>query len=226
MTIAYTTVKQAVHRLIPSRYPPVLLFDWATSAEELAMIADIEGLTNDRLHNEAGRLNLVPQEDWVWGEGSTPLMAAFTHPGPSRFSDGRYGVYYAATTLNTAIAETRYHREQFLLASNEAPCAIQMREYIARVKKPLVDLEHGRYESFLEPDMATYPRSQAFAQSLKDDKEWGIYYPSVRMPGGHCVAILRPPALSIPSQGCHLNYIWDGQKISEVLKSSVLTPQI
>lgn len=226
MTIEYTKINKSVHRLIPSRYPPILLFEWASSAEELAMLAEIEGLTNDRLHNEEGRLCLVPQEDWVWGEGSTPVMAAFTHPGPSRFSDGRYGVYYAGTTLNTAIAETRYHREQFLSASNEAACAIQMREYIGHVKKPLVNLDARGYDSILDPDITTYPRSQAFAQSLKDNKEWGIYYPSVRLTGGHCVAVFRPPALSIPVQGCHLNYIWDGTRISEIMKSSVLTPQI
>ncbi len=36
------------------------------------------------------------------------VMAPFTHLNPkgSRFSDGSYGVYYAAKRLSTAIAET------------------------------------------------------------------------------------------------------------------------
>lgn len=218
VTSKYKAVDNAVHRLIPSRYPPILLFDWAGSADELEQIAILEGLTNDRLQHETGRLNLVPREDWLWGEGSTAVMAAFTHPGPSRFSDGSYGVYYAGNSLDTVIAETRFHRERFLMASNEAPCAIQMREYIAHVQKPLFDISGTGYLGILDPDLATYPHSQDFARTLKSLNEWGIYYPSVRATTGYCVAIFRPPALTTPIQGCHLNYIWNGKQIAEIMK--------
>ncbi|MDF2974655.1 MAG: uncharacterized protein K0R61_5105 [Microvirga sp.] len=42
-------------------------------------------------------------------------MAPFTHLNPkgSRFSDGSYGVYYAADRLSTAIAETAHHFASF-----------------------------------------------------------------------------------------------------------------
>jgi hypothetical protein len=213
------------HRLIPSRFPTVDLFDWASSAEELAQIALLEGLTNDRLKTQYGDIHLVPAEDWVSGPGSTPVMAAFTHPYPSRFSDGTYGVYYAAESLKTAIAETRFHRERFLKASQEPPCLVQMREYIARVKKPLVDLRDDNNQNqmdILNPDVKYYQVSQSFGAVLKQEREWGMLYPSVRRNHGLCVAILRPRAIEIPQQGCHLEYIWDGERISEVRMVSVL----
>src|SRR5579872_506897 len=168
MSFAYQKISSPVHRLIPSRFPPVSLFDWAETPEELAQIAALEGLTNDRLLHEYGSLSLVKKEDWVSGEGSTPLMAAFTHPGPSRFSDGGYGIYYAGLNLETAISETRYHREHFLRASSEAPCCIQMREYIARVEQALVNICDLEYGHLLNPDMAEYPIAQSFGRSLKD----------------------------------------------------------
>lgn len=210
------TVASKVHRLIPSRFPPVSLFDWAGSPQELEAIAALEGLTNDRLQTEYGNIALVAAEDWVSGEGATPLMAAFTHPGNSRFSDGTFGVYYATDTLDTAIAETVFHRAAFLTASNEAPCLVQMREYTAKVRKPLINLHKKTYAPLLAPDRNEYPKSQAFARELRMQRVWGLYYPSVRKKAGKCVAIFRPPALSIPVQGKHLDYIWDGRAIAEI----------
>ncbi|HAT9600672.1 TPA: RES domain-containing protein, partial [Legionella pneumophila] len=46
---SYIDFNDKVHRLIPSKFPPVTLFDWADSAEELEQIALLEGLTNERI---------------------------------------------------------------------------------------------------------------------------------------------------------------------------------
>src|SRR3990167_7404591 len=101
MSISYIKVKFKTHRLVSSRFPPVSVFDWAETKEELEEIAALESLTNDRLRGECGDISLVAKSEWVIGEGTTPLMAAFTHPGYSRFSDGNYGVYYAGNSLET-----------------------------------------------------------------------------------------------------------------------------
>lgn len=217
MNYEFIKVTSKVHRLIPSRYPPISLFDWAESSEELEEVAALEGLTNDRLVLEYGNINLVAKEDWVTGEGATPIMAAFTHPGYSRFSDGTFGIYYASDSLATAIAETKFHRERFLRASKEAACLIQMRQYSTNVLQPLVDIsKKTKYRKYLNPDVSTYPTSQNFGRELRAKKQWGIYYPSVRKENSNCVAILRAPALDIPVQGCHFNYVWDGQAISDI----------
>lgn len=218
---SYIEFNEQVHRLIPSKFPPIALFDWADSAEELEQIALLEGLTNERILSEFGKINLIDKADWVGGPGSTPLMAAFTHVGfESRFSDGTFGVYYAASSLQTAIKETCFHRERFYSASNEKPCSISMREYVAYVKKPLINITDNKYKELCNPDPAYYNKSQEFGKKIGENKEWGLLYPSARHIDGLCVAVLRPPALTIPTQGCHLRYIWDGEKISEVYKES------
>ena len=81
-------------RLVPSRFPPVSLFDRVSNTEDMDVIQAIEGLTNDRLREELGALHLVPEKERVYGPGRTPIMAAFTHLNPegSRFTDGSYGV--------------------------------------------------------------------------------------------------------------------------------------
>jgi RES domain-containing protein len=148
-------------------------------------------------------------------------MAAFTHIGfESRFSDGSFGVYYAASSLETAIKETCFHRARFYSASNEKPCSISMREYVATIKKPLIDIRDKRYKELFNPDPAYYGKSQEFGKKAHEKKEWGLLYPSVRNLNGLCMAVLRPPALTLPKQGCHLRYIWDGEKISDVYKES------
>lgn len=213
-----------MHRLIPSKFPPVQLFDWAETKEELEQIAALEGLTNPRIKDELGDINLVPKSEWVGGEGTTPIMAAFTHIGyESRFSDGSYGVYYAADSIETAIKETIFHRERFYRASNEAACSITMRQYITNVIQPLVEINHDNHPECLNLDPDQYSESQKTAQELKNKNEWGIHYPSIRDGSGVCVAIFRPKALKIPvTQGAHYKYMWDGFTIYDVYKESRL----
>lgn len=221
---AFSHYDKKVHRLIPSKFPPVTLFDWADTPEELMQIALLEGLTNERILLELGKINLIDKEDWVGGPGSTPIMAAFTHIGfETRFSDGSFGVYYAASSLDTAIKETCFHRERFYRASNEKPCSISMREYLSTIRKPLLDITHHQYQDLLNPEPAHYRNSQIFGKKVLEQKHWGLLYPSTRDPQGLCMAIFRPPALTIPTQGCHLKYIWDGQRIAEVYKESKIT---
>ena len=89
------------YRLIPSRYPTVGLYDAIADPADLDVVFAIEALANPRIRDELGELTLVPREERLTGPGATPVMAAFTHLNPegSRFSDGTYGVYYAAHSL-------------------------------------------------------------------------------------------------------------------------------
>ena len=89
----------------------------------------IESAFNPRLRDAVGDLALVPRDERVVGPGAGYIMAAFTHVSPdgSRFSNGTYGVFYAAQREATAIAETRYHRERFMRATKQARCELDMR---------------------------------------------------------------------------------------------------
>jgi RES domain len=210
------------YRLIPSRFPPVSLFDRVTDPADLEAVFAVENLTNPRLRQEAGDISLVPVEERVSGPGTTPIMAAFTHLDPegSRFTDGSYGVYYAAQSLDTAIAETRLSRARFLARTREAVMEIDMRTYLTDVTASLHDIRRRTdLADVYNPD--SYAASQALGRELKKINSWGIAYDSVRYKGGKCVAVFRPRALSNCRQGAHFRYVWNGAEISSVLEISL-----
>lgn len=205
------------YRLIPSHFPPIGVYDRVANPADLDAVFAVENLTNPRLRQEAGDISIVPPEDRISGPGRTPIMAAFTHlnPAGSRFSDGTYGVYYAGATLDAAIAETRYHRAQFLAMTREAPMELDMRTYLADLDGELHDIR-GRADLSDVYDRDSYVAGQALARALKVINSYGIAYDSVRLAGGECVAVFRPPALSNCIQGPHFGYVWDGTQITAV----------
>ena len=204
------------HRLIPSRFPPVSVFERVASADQFDAVYAVEMLTNPRLRQEAGEIDLVEPDERVVGAGSTPVMAAFCHLNPegSRFSDGTWGVYYAAARLDTAVAEVAYHRGRFLAATHEDAIDIDMRAYTAAVAKPLHDVRGPRWHGVHAPD--DYLPSQALAARLRAMKSWGLVYRSVRDPGGECIAALRPRAITLPvRQSSHITLRWNGSRIEQ-----------
>jgi len=211
-------------RLVSSLFPPRGLFDRVARPEDLEAVIAIEGLTNDRLRQEAGQISLVPEAERLAGPGTTPIMAAFTHPNPqgSRFADPTFGVYYAARTIDTAVMETRYHKERFLRATNEAPIEVDMRSYASDVDAEFHDLR-GLRETLAEiydPDPGRYGAGQRLGRSLRAEGSNGIAYDSVRDPAGECAAVFRANVLSPVVQGPHFCYVWDGEEIGSVYVKS------
>ncbi len=211
------------YRIIPSKLPPINFFERFTPPELMEETFELEGLTNERLQEEVGNLKLITAEDRISGPGASVVMAAFTHTGyPSRFTDGSFGIYYAARDLETAIRETIFHRERFLEATQEATCELDMRVYIGKVTKPMIDIRCASYFNLTQPDMSSYTEAQSFGREQKNKNAWGIIYPSARHTKGECLAILRPPATTIPTQSSHLSYHWNGRMIDGVYEKRSL----
>jgi len=209
------------YRIVSSEFPPINFFETLVEPGLMEELFYIEGLTNDRLRDEVGEVALVDPEDRVSGPGSSPVMAAFTHIGlESRFSDGSFGVYYAAKSLRTAIGETKFHRARFLGYTQEDPGEIDLRVYVGEVAKPLHDVRGAQYSQLHDPN--DWRPSQAFGLEMRAVRSWGVVYRSVRDPGGECIAALRPPAVTIPRQGPHLSYVWDGARIVRVYQKTLI----
>ncbi|MGI9076330.1 MAG: RES family NAD+ phosphorylase [Gemmatimonadaceae bacterium] len=205
-------------RIVPSRFPPVALFERVADPVDVEAVIAAESLTNERLRQEAGEIALVAPEDRVSGAGSSYIMAPFTHraPGGSRFSDGSFGVYYAARDETTAIAETRYHRERFMRATRQPRMELDMRVITATLDGSLHDLRglQAALPGIYNPDDYTAP--SALGRELRAAGSMGIVYDSVRCDGGQCAAVLRPSVLSRCRQTRHLSYLWDGERIRYV----------
>ena len=140
-------------------------------------------------------------------------MAPFTHVGhPSRFSDGTWGVYYAAKHLLTAVKEKAFHVAKFLAATKEPlGTNTELRTLIAAVDSKVYDIRRG-FEK--EHHLEDYSAGQRLARKLREKKANGIVYRSVRHPpGGECLAAFRPRIVGLPSCGPHVRLRWDGQTI-------------
>ena len=215
---------QRAVRIIPSHFPPIDLFEEVADPADLEAVYAVEALTNARLRDQAGELTLVPREDRISGPGTSVIMAAFTHPNRagSRFSSGDFGVYYAAATQSTAIAETRYHRERFLRLQDVGPQRLHMRVYVGAAEAEWLDLRGlaAQYPALYDPD--SYIASQPWAREQRDSGASCVLYDSVRHAGGQCLAAFKPTALKPVRQGSHLEYFYDGQRITHVARLTEL----
>ena len=204
-------------RIIASRYPPINLFERLTSNPAVwDVLIELEQATNPRVRDEVGNISLVPASRRVSGNNASWVMAPFTHLNPkgSRFSDGSYGVYYAAQELETAIRETVYHFERFARDSGDGPRKEDMRVLLGKIDNEFehVDLLSETIRSrILDPDC--YAESQRFASARRLKNANGLSYPSVRRVGGRCVASFWPDAVGIPVQERHLQYDWNGVRV-------------
>src|SRR3546814_20528059 len=76
-----------------------------------------------------------------------------------------------------------------------------MRELVGAVEAMLVDIRTSGFDALLAPD--DYAPSQNFARRQRDAGSDGIVYPSVRNPGGECIAAVWPDVIARPLQGRH-----------------------
>lgn len=212
-------------RIIPSRFPPIQLFERVADPADLEAVFAVEGMTNLRLRNEVGDLSLVAPDERVTGPGSSWLMAPFTHVSGQggRFSTAHFGAYYAARRLDTAIAETRYHRARFLRATSEPPIDLDMRVLEATLTGTLHDVRGQQAEQPALYHRDDYGASQALATALRLAGSRGVLYDSVRHDTGECVAAFTPKVLSRCRQTRNLTYRWNGQTIDAIYEKRAVS---
>jgi hypothetical protein len=191
----------------------VSVYDRITDARNFQTVLEVEAITNPRVREEAGDYRKIRPEDAVAGPGSTAVMASFAYSGPSRFTDGSYGVYYAAHEEETAIAESRYWTQVFLSATNEPSIDVDKRMYSSRIRGTYDDLR-GRSKRSRVYDLNSYAYSQAYARDVYERNAVdGIVYNSVRREGGQCVCAFRPKLITDCRITAYLQFRWDGSRI-------------
>lgn len=217
-------------RIIRSAFPPIDLFEEIADPADWPLLISAEQKTNPRIMANVGNIDLVPADRRVGGAGASWLMAPFTHVSPdrpSRFSTGQHGVLYVGDGFETALFETIHHHGRFMARTQEAPgWTSQFREIVLTIDANLHDLRAGAatepatepasmsFGAVLDPD--DYTAAQDLAARLRAAGSDGIAYPSVRHPGGACVALFYPDGASDPVQGRHLDYHWNGERVDLV----------
>ncbi len=206
-----------MHRLIPSRFSEsgTVLEEVADNDEILADAARLDAATNERIHGEFSGLSGISPFELVFGISNAHIVrAAFLHPGPfgGRFNDASRGAWYAARAVETSLAEVAYHKARRLseIVVPESPGGMPTEDiscyddWQADFHASFHVLEPARrYADCLqaEPVPQCYTAPQLLARRLLAEQSNGIVYPSVRHPGGTCLACFRPPLVTRPRRG-------------------------
>lgn len=192
------------YRLIPSRFPPIGLFDTVATAADLEAVMELAGWTNDRLVAE--RVARLPQAERVYGRANSSIvMAAFLHAPPTgtRFNGGELGAWYASADMRTAAAEVGHHLRREAVARRVPGLSRIYRAYAAKLDGHYVDIR-GRQSAL--PDLYApddYRAAQFFGENLRETGETGLLYDSVRLSGGINAAVFRPTAVLDVIQADH-----------------------
>ena len=200
------------YRLVNSKFPPIPLFDDVADAEELDAVYEIQRLTNPRLQNEIGNLNLLPRDQIPFGIDGLPYaVASFTHVNPngSRFSTGDFGVMYIADNSETALAEVTHHQQTYWgkvedLAYDRFVFRELCCDFVTEKYKCIE--ANDETKGLLAPN--DYSQSQQLGRELRQSGIQGLRYPSVRLEGGLCFGLFSPKTVKRVVQAKHYEMVY------------------
>ncbi len=200
-------------RIIADRYPAVNFFERiSVDPSEWEILLEIERMTDPSLN--VGDLSLLEVPDRISGPGSGRVLPSFTFLYPGRFNTSSFGAYYAALDLKTAIAETIYHRTEFLLSTNEPAQELDQLLILADIKGLVNDIRDLASALPQVYDLKDYSHSQALAAQLQSHGSLGLMYKSVRRATGECVAVWRARIISNAREDKHITYCWNGKRMT------------
>ncbi len=182
---------------------------------ELALLAEIEGATSSRLIAEERGLGSLAADELVHGVPHARFInASFAYAKPrepNRFNPATRGAWYAALAVETCIAEVGHHLTRALADAGDFNAIVEYGEMIASMAGVFVDLRGTPDHPSLAPEAEKgYPVGNALAAQARAEGHNGIIYPSVRHPGGTCIAALWPNVVQSVTQGAMYRLSWSG----------------
>lgn len=203
------------HRLVPSRHlarGDSVLVEIAEDDEQLRAIFELDAATNDRLLAEQQLLPGIGIEELVFAVPHAHVInAAFTHAHPlgARFNGPERGAWYAACALETAQAEVAFHKAVQLAEIDRFEDSVTYDDYLADFSASFHDVRRApAFRDCLDP--GSYVASQTLAEQLLETGALGIVYPSVRHPGGTCLACFRPALVMNVRRDRTYRFTWAG----------------
>ena len=198
------------YRLIPSRFPPVNVYEGLIANYRLDDVYAAENLTNPRLRS-LGRLSSGSEG----GAASDPKLQnwnlapfAYGNPDGTLFFDERRPCLEVAGDRQTALAVSVARREAFLTNTSEAATGLDMRMLRHPVDGLFWDLrEIG------EPAAGLDRKARRKLGARMPDGAQGILYRCPERPAGTCIAITTGDVLERSIQTIHFRYVWDGKRV-------------
>lgn len=210
-----TAYSRTVRLVTTARLRESVLASLVDDADELAQLAEIEGATSSRSVAETTGISGLDANELVYDVPHAHFInASFAYAKPrepNRFNGENRGAWYAALEVETCLAEITFHMTEFLGRTGHFEATVEYAEMFCSLSGDFLDLRPLPSHPALHPDKAIgYPEGNALAAQARAQGLNGIIYPSVRHPGGTCLAVLRPAAVQSVRQGDVYRLVWSG----------------
>lgn len=193
-------------RLIPSRFPPVAVYEGLVANDRQNALAAVEAKTNPRLRSTETLAALYndPESPKLQNWNLAPFR--YINPEGSLFFDPMRPALELADDKQTALAISVKRRETFLGRTKEPPAGFDMR----MLKTPV----SGEFADFsgLPSDMSKDERWE-LGSSLPSHLAGIMFCPRER-PSARCFSVIRNDVLDRTIQSSHYRFIWNGSRIS------------
>jgi hypothetical protein len=198
-------------QLIPSRFPPVDVYERLELPELRAAALELEQHTNPRLaamkHIETpskpGDKAAHQFQNW----NHAPFV--YKNPEGSHFLGPAYGVAEMAVDLTAALLFAVQRREEFFGRTNEGAMGQDMRVLCRRVTGTFTDL------TALDPALAQAERWK-IGQKLYNDGATGVIHRRPAFAEHRFLSVFDGTALGRALQGAHYRFVWDGKTVKSI----------
>ncbi len=202
---------QDCYQLIPSRFPPVDVYERLGSPELRAAALELEQRTNPRLAAMKHIEKPPKPGDKAANQFQNWNHAPFVYRNPegTHFLGPAYGVAEMAANLTAALLFALRRREEFFSRTNEEPIGQDMRVLCRRVTGTLTDL------TALDPALPQGERWK-IGQKLCDDGATGIIYRRPGFADHRFLSAFDAAILGRALQGAHYRFVWDGKTVKSI----------
>jgi hypothetical protein len=211
MEAATISIEEEWYRLIPSRFPPVNVYERLGSASLIAAAQRLEDLTNPRLAAKRrlmespalGQISPYRVQNW----NHAPF--AYLNPEGTHWLSPAFGALDLAKDPETALIIAIERREAFLKRTHEKAIDLDMRLLMTEVAGKFANLENHQPISSAE-------ERRAIGQKVYLSGSAGILYRRADACSGRCVSVFRGDVLGKSTQSTHYKFVWDGKSITSV----------
>lgn len=212
MTYSTRSFDHECYQLIPSRFPPIDVYERLELPTLRAAALELEQKTNPRLvamkhHEKATGLKGGPANHQFQNWNHAPFV--YKNPEGTYFLGPAYGGAEMAADLTVALLFALQRREEFFSCTAEEPLGQDMRVLSRRVTAKFTDL------SALDPAMSQAERWK-IGQKLHDDGATGIIYRRADYGEARFVTVFDGKLLGRALQGDHYRFVWDGKAIKSI----------
>ena len=200
------------YRIIPSRFPPISIYERIAANDRWDAIVEVEVLTNPRLASRERLISNAAQapvnDDRLQNWNHAPFT--YANPEGSFFFREVLPCLELSDSLQTALSISVKRRELFLSRTDERPLGLDMRVLTTPVKGRFIDMTSL-------PQTLTKEERWAIGDVIaKRDDIDGILFPSLNRKKAMCLAALHGHVLGKALQAQHFRYSWDGKRISSL----------